>query len=95
MKRPRRLDNKTEAHTDGSNVSTLALGATHLGFRAHSSCPAVPLYDAALLSGLAECRREWHVLGNTDTASALLPDRKFGSHTNPATDIPLRASLPE
>ena len=57
--------------------------------------PLPQLYRATLLSGFAECRREWVVLGNADSAPALLFDREFGSHINPVTDIPLRVSLAE
>jgi hypothetical protein len=53
------------------------------------------LYRAASLSGFAECRREWLVLGKADSASALLLDRELGSHVNAATDIPVRVSLTE
>jgi len=53
------------------------------------------LYGATSLSSFAECRREWLVLRNADSARALLLDCKLGSHINPATDIPLRVSLPE
>ena len=53
------------------------------------------LYGATSLSSFAECRREWVVPGKADSARALLLDREFGSHINPATDIPLRVSLPE
>jgi hypothetical protein len=49
----------------------------------------------ALLSSFAECRREWLVRGKADSTSALLLDREFGPHINPATNIPLRASLTE
>jgi hypothetical protein len=59
------------------------------------SCPAVPLYDATSLSGFAECRREWLVSGKADSARALLLDREFGSHINPAMDVPGRAPLTE
>ena len=53
------------------------------------------LYGASSLSSFAECRREWVVPSKADSARALLLDREVGTHINPATDIPLRVSLPE
>jgi hypothetical protein len=58
-------------------------------------CCDCPALSRSLLSGFAECRREWLVPGKADSARALLLDREFGSHINWATDIPVRASLTE
>jgi hypothetical protein len=50
---------------------------------------------AASLSGFAECRREWLVLGKADSARTLLLNREFGSDINPAPNIAVRVSLTE